>query len=238
MPIRVLQLSDTHLTAAHSGNADTDPDHRLRSALEAHRRTGVHADLTVVSGDLADDGSAPACRRLAAALAPLRTPVLAVPGNHDDPDTVAETFPSDMLETQGWRILGIDTSRPGDIHGTIDTAAETNRLDALDERPTVLVLHHPPLSPSAIPAFQLVGGGELMAALRERPYVKALLTGHLHDPFELRTDTGIQILGCPSTLIGFRHTGDDTVIGEGHIVGVRQVTLHDDGTVSSTVVAS
>ncbi|MHC3470892.1 metallophosphoesterase [Streptomyces sp. 7R007] len=236
--MHVLQLSDTHLTSSVSDDAPTGPDHRLHTALEAHRRTGVRADVTVVSGDLADDGSAAACRRLADALTPLRTPVLAVPGNHDAPGTVAEFFPATTVEAGNWRLVGIDTSRPGDIHGTIDTAAEMKRLDALDERLTVLVMHHPPLSPSTIPAFQLAGAAHLLAALRERPHVKALLTGHLHDPFERQADNGPRILGCPSTLIGFRHTGDDTVVGEGHVTGVRQVTLHDDGTVSATVVTS
>jgi Icc protein len=237
MPARVLQLSDIHFRA-DGGNVDgREPDERLRLVLDAWQRTARPVDLVVLTGDLADDGSFAACRRLSAALAPLSVPVIAVPGNHDRADVVRAVFGADGATAGGWDVIGVDTSRPDQIHGTVDVAAVTERLDAGDGRPTLLAMHHPPTGPSAHRWFQLEGAEELLAALASRPQVRAIMSGHLHDPFEMRAHTGLRVLGCPSTLVAFRHAGGEVVVGGGEVTGARLLELADDGTVASQVLA-
>lgn len=232
MVIRLLQLSDTHFAAGGAEVNGRDPAVRLAAVLDAVR---VDVDALVLTGDLADDGSRAGCERLAARLAPLGRPVLAVPGNHDDPRAVRDVFGPDVLEVGGWRLVGVDTSRPGRIPGAVEVAAEMARLDAYDDRPTLLAMHHPPVSPSTHPWFELAGAAELTAAVARRPHVRALLTGHLHHPFEAEAG-GVAVLGAPSVLIAFRHDGDEVVMGGADTTGARVVSLHDDGTLTSSLI--
>ena len=65
--------------------------------------------------------------------------------------------------------------------------------------------------------------------LARRPHVAAVLSGHLHQPFEDEVH-GVRVLGCPSTWVGIRHDGDAYVVGGDDRTGARWLALHDDGT--------
>lgn len=237
MSVRLLQLSDIHFANAGAMVGGRDPARRLHAVLAAARLETSTANALVLTGDLTEDGSRSACEELSAALAPLGLPTLAVPGNHDDPRAVRDTFGPDILKIGGWRIIGIDSTRPAEIHGAVDVDAEMSRLDDYDRRPTALAMHHPPVTPSTNAWFQLEGAAELRAAVAQRSHVKALFTGHLHHPFEARVGDAT-LLGCPSTLVAFQHKGDEVVIGGRGTTGARLITLHDDGTVASVLITA
>lgn len=236
----VLQLSDIHLTAARGGPVSgCDPDERLAAVIAAWVATSRPADLVVLSGDNADDGSAAAYARLAAVTGQLAAPVLALAGNHDVPAEMEAAFGGQSVaEVGAWRIVGLDSSRPHQVHGTIDAAAAAALLDGLDGRPTIVGIHHPPVSRSRHQYFQLDGGDELLAALGARPHVRALISGHLHDPFDFEGPAGLALLGCPSTLVSMRHTGDTWETAAGGPTGARVLDLGDDGTLVSTILAA
>jgi Icc protein len=239
----VLQLSDIHLTGHPGGPVSGyDPDARLRTVLDAWRDRGQTPDLALVTGDNTDDGSVEGYRRLLRALEPLDAPVLAVAGNHDRPTVMAEVFgASTEAEVGAWRIVGVDSSRPAQVHGTVDVAATTARLDALaaqDRRPTVLAIHHAPSPPSTNPWFQLDGAGDLLDELRLRPQVQLVVSGHLHLAFEVGRSGGPTLLGAPSTIMGIAHDGDRYEIGAPVPTGGRILTLGDDGTWSSELLVA
>lgn len=89
----------------------------------------------------------------------------------------------------------------------MDPAAVLATLDALDDRPTVLAVHHPPAGTSTHAWFQLAGAGLLLEGLATRPHVRLVVSGHLHEPFDRRAGT-LGLLGAPSTLYGIRHQGE------------------------------
>ncbi len=233
----VLQLSDTHLRADASERVyERDPDGRLATVLAAWVASGERADAVLLTGDLADDGSAPPLERIAAAVAPLDCPVLAIPGNHDSPAAVATLWgASDVLAVEGWHVVGVDTTIPGEVHGAVDVAAVTATLDALDDRPVLLALHHPPLSRSTGPMFRLVGASALLDALAARPKVRAVVAGHLHDAVTITATSGLPVLGAPSTLMGITHTGDDMEIDPAAPIGARVLHLEADGTFTTEI---
>lgn len=233
--VTVLQLSDTHLVAEPGGPVHgLDPDARLDDVLAAWAASDEAADLILLTGDLTDDGSVTACERLAAALGRLDAPVLATAGNHDRPDAVSAVFGSHhVAELDGWRVVAFDTSVPGEIHGAIDVPAALGALDALDARPTVVALHHPPLSRSSHPWFQLHGAEQLLAGLGDRPHVRGVVAGHLHDAVELSSASGVPVLGCPSTLYAITHRGDEMELGSDAPRGARIIELGDDGEMTS-----
>ncbi|MDQ2726503.1 MAG: metallophosphoesterase [Actinomycetota bacterium] len=240
MTATVLQLSDTHLTATPGGPVSgVDPDRRLAVVLGAWSALGQPADLVVVTGDDADDASTAAYTRLAKILEPLGAPILALAGNHDKPEGVAAAFgESTIAEVGAWRIVGLDSSRPEQVHGTVDVTAALAALDALDDRPTVVAIHHPPRSRSTHPWFRLDGAVELVEGLGVRRHVRAVITGHVHELFDFEGPGGMALLGCPSTLGAIAHEGARYEHRADGITGARVLYLHDDGTLASTVVVA
>jgi Icc protein len=237
MPATILQLSDTHLPEAPGERVyDLDADERLAAVLAAWTATGEHADLVLLTGDLANEADASSCERLASAVSALNSPVLALPGNHDRPEVVADVWGGDdTAEAGGWRVLAVDTTIPGAVHGAVDVDAVLGRLDELDDRATVLALHHPPLSRSTHPQFRLEGAAALLEGLADRPHVRAVVGGHLHDAVELTGPSGPPVLIAPSTLMGITHQGDQMTIDPDAPRGARVLRLGDDGILTSRV---
>lgn len=233
----MLQLSDTHLPADASQRVyERDPDARLATVLAAWVATGQRTDAVLLTGDLADDGSAAPLERIAASVAPLGCPVLAIPGNHDSPEAVAAQWGDTPTARVGaWHVVGVDTTIPGEVHGEVDVAAVSAILDELDERPVLLALHHPPLSRSTGPIFRLDHAAALLEALAAWPKVRAVVAGHLHDAVVLTSPSGLPVLGAPSTLMGITHSGDDMAIDPAAPIGARVVHLEADGTFTTEV---
>jgi Icc protein len=231
----VLQISDTHLRAEPNTPAHRDPDAALAATMDAVRN--VSADLLLLTGDLSDDGSVPALERLRSIVGVLSPAILAIAGNHDEPRNVRAVFgPTDTVDLGAWRVLGVDSVIPGQDHGSVDVDGLTRRLDLLDARPTMLAIHHPPRSPSTNPMFQLLGADEMLAALRDRPHVRAVVSGHLHEAFE-RHDGQVQLFGSPSSYYAITHTADQYQLVSDGLVGVQVLTLGDDGSFACERVA-
>jgi Icc protein len=226
----VLQVSDTHLRAEPHTPVDNDPDASLSATLDAVR--GISADLVLLTGDIADDASISALRRVHQLVGGIGAPIMAVAGNHDDLGSVRTVFGSvDAAEIGAWRVLGVESVIPGQDHGAVDVGELTRRLDLLDDRPTLLAIHHPPRSPSTNPMFQLIHADEMLAAVLARPHVRAVVSGHLHEAFD-RHDRDLQLIGGPSSYYAIEHVGDEYLFGGDGLVGAQVLTLGDDGSFS------
>jgi 3',5'-cyclic-AMP phosphodiesterase len=231
----VLQISDTHLRATPHTPSDRDPDAALLATIDAVRN--VNADLVLLTGDLSDDGSVAALQRLRSIVGTLTPAILATAGNHDDADNVHAVFgPTDTADLGTWRVLAVESVIAGEDHGGVDVEKLAKRLDALDERPTVLGIHHPPRSPSTHAMFQLIGAEEMLAVLRDRPHVRAVVSGHLHEAFD-RYDGDLRLLGSPSSYYAIEHTGDQYTLVPDGIVGAQVLSLGDDGSFACERVA-
>ena len=237
MTVTVLQISDTHFGAtADQLVSGYHPEGRLGLVINAWQNTGETADLVLLTGDDTDEGTPAAYARLASALEALEAPVLALSGNHDVTEEVVKAFGgAEIAELGAWRIVGVNSTRPNEVHGTVDVEAVCELLDALDDRPTILAIHHPPVSRSTNVYFRLNGGDALLEALAARPHVKALVSGHLHDAFEFVGPNGLALLGCPSTLMAIGHEGNTFSIGVAAPTGARILRLSDDGTFTTSL---
>lgn len=233
----ILQLSDTHLVATPGVPVHgADPDANLDAVLAACEPHISDVDLVVLSGDLTDDQSPAAYLRLRERVDELGIASIALAGNHDDAVVLAEHFDTPTVTGLGdWRIVGIDTARLDQAHGTVDVAAAAAVLEDLDG-PVLLVMHHPPTSPSTRPTFSLDHDDEFLAMIASTPRVRGIISGHLHQPFERILTGGAVLLGCPSTLIGVVHTGATYHNGEGAVIGARFIHLQADGTVGNQLI--
>jgi 3',5'-cyclic-AMP phosphodiesterase len=233
----VLQLTDTHMRADERPVYGHSPEQRLRLVLAACARKLPKIDLVVLTGDQSDDGELEAQRRVKAIVEEeLQAPIIAIPGNHDSVAGDRPAFgPDPPVELGAWRVIGLDSSVPGEIHGALDVSAVERLLDALDHRPTMIALHHPPVPPSSHPWFQLDGAKELLASLAVRPHVRALISGHVHTPVTL-TRGELALMGAPSTLAAFVFQGDGLPVTADGPVGARVIRLSADGSLDSALI--
>ncbi|MGH3165950.1 MAG: metallophosphoesterase family protein [Trebonia sp.] len=185
MPHRILHLSDTHVTASGFDQDGVDALGALDQILRDCRHLpGV--DLVVVTGDIADDGSAEGCAlvrdRVGRFAADRRIPHVYTTGNHDRRPGFTAALGTGHLDARGTdighvlpgldderaavsmagglRVVTLDSLVPGSAHGVVGRA----QLDALrellrDNAPggTILALHHPPVHAPGAPWMAEMG---------------------------------------------------------------------------------
>lgn len=193
----LIQISDPHVVAGPAGDAAADA---LAQVVAEVCALPVPIDGVLVSGDLVHDGAPESYARVREVLEPLPAPVHVIPGNHDDPAALAEAFPGPEEAMVGeLRLLLVDTHRPGTDAGRLDVEALAARLD---DRPTLIAMHHPPLR-SGIKAIDDLGLSDadrdrLEALLTRSPQVQRVLCGHVHR-VTFETLGGVGIFTAPAT---------------------------------------
>jgi 3',5'-cyclic-AMP phosphodiesterase len=212
-PFVLLQLSDPHVGAEWHG---FDPVARLHEAVAAVRELPDRPDAVLLSGDLTDNALPDEYEAVREALAPLRAPVFAQPGNHDERAPLRQAFGlagtgaeriDYSAELGPLRLVALDSTVPGRVEGRLDAAALAwldAELAAAPRLPTVVAMHHPPLA-TGIPAWD---GINLTAAERaalgevvaRHPQLLAIVGGHLHTGAGSAL-AGVPVLAVPSTYL-------------------------------------
>jgi 3',5'-cyclic-AMP phosphodiesterase len=212
-PVLLAQLSDPHLGAAWE---EVDPRPRLEQVIEAVRSLPNPVDAVVVSGDLTADGGAEDSLLARQLLDRLQVPVHVLPGNHDLRASLRGTFdlpgegddPIDYAVDVGEiRLVVLDSTVPRQDPG----AFGPDQLSWLDaelskepERPTILAMHHPPLT-TAVPEWDAINlplseREALAGVVARHPQLRAIIGGHLHRVAS-STLAGCPVLSAPSTYL-------------------------------------
>ena len=192
-PTLLVQLSDLHIGGNENG---LDPIPRLETVIAAVRSLPNRPDAVLVSGDLTDDGAGDGYRLAREMLAQLEVPLHVIPGNHDDRGRLREAFdlagsgeePINYSARVGeLRLVAFDSIVPGQDPG--DFPPEQLRwldgeLAAEPEAPTLLALHHPPLS-TGIAEWDAINlqppqREALAEVVAGHPQLLGLVGGHLH----------------------------------------------------------
>ncbi|MEO0818825.1 MAG: phosphodiesterase [Pseudomonadota bacterium] len=198
--VRILQISDTHICppgVLAYGKVDTaDALARMVAHVSALEEDCGAIDAIVVSGDVAEDGSAAAYRAFRALTAPLRDRLFLLPGNHDTRDGMRAAFvetthlppgpgPMDWAARVGsMRLIGLDTTVPGAPHGMLShdqlVWLETELLT--EALPTLVFMHHPPFDTGIghMDVQRLRNGDALIDLAARHPCVLLLACGHVH----------------------------------------------------------
>ncbi|MBT8047765.1 MAG: metallophosphoesterase [Gammaproteobacteria bacterium] len=207
--LKILQLSDAHLSA------DCAADYRGQNAEQnlerlIPRAKGWKPDCLLLTGDISEDASPASYQRIAARLKCLSVPVLALPGNHDDPDEMRKHFPQGpwrgplAYEAGPWLLILMDSTTRGSISGSISQQA-LDQMDLLVERSSakhvLLGLHHQPVSVNApwIDRYGLRDSERLFERLDRTDRLRCIVWGHVHHDFQ-STRKGVLLLGAPSTV--------------------------------------
>jgi 3',5'-cyclic-AMP phosphodiesterase len=225
---RIAQISDTHLRQHPADLGDLlGPDACLERTVEALR---THApDAVLLTGDIADDGSTEATKRARAIIEQLGVPIIATPGNHDIKAEVELVFGASDVTVPGWEIVVINTVIPATEHGCVDIENLADQLARTQGRPTFVAMHHPPITLSTHRWFNLDGASDMVRVVAQHPNVKAVVSGHLHQAFDVHIDHASYI-GCPSAWYAITHTGDTWAEAKDGFVGGNLYELHADGT--------
>lgn len=198
--VRILQISDTHIVARGErayGRVDTGAAlARMVAAINQQVALLGPIDLVFVTGDLVDLGTAAEYAEFRRLTAPLTIPMVAVPGNHDDRETMRAAF-----EDQPWMpesgpinlrvdldavtVLGLDSAVTGAPHGALEPATLAwlqDQLDALAPKPLLVGLHHPPFETgiALMDRQRLLQSDGLARCLAAYPGPCRLVAGHVH----------------------------------------------------------
>jgi Icc protein len=215
-PTLLVQISDIHIGGSEEGK---DPIPRVEAVVQAIRSLPNPPDAVLVSGDLTDHGSAEEYGIAREILSRLGLPLLVLPGNHDDRARIRAAFdlPGEGEEPVNYsvdvgelRVVLLDSNVPGRDPGAFDD----ERLRWLDqelsrepERPTLLAVHHTPLT-TGIPEWDAinleVGDREALGTVVARhPQLQAIVGGHLHR-VAASALAGRPVLSAPSTYLQVR----------------------------------
>jgi 3',5'-cyclic-AMP phosphodiesterase len=212
-PFVVVQLSDTHVGADWGPGGSVA---KLAATVAAVGASDLTPDAVLISGDLADHGADDEYEQLRELVAPLDAPLYVLPGNHDDRAALRRHFdvPRSGFEPVQYaadlgslRLVTVDTKRVGEDAGELDA----ERLDWLQaaladapDVPTLLALHHPPLTTGIAPVDDVGLPPADQRALGEvvgrHPQVRRIVAGHMHLTAGATLD-GRSVFVAPSTYV-------------------------------------
>lgn len=240
----ILQFTDMHLRDDPAANVrGVVPQRCFEEVLYHAHRKHWPADAVLLTGDLANDEYNDSYTRLAGIAARWETPVLAIPGNHDDKTALRAAFDAvpmaadDILDFEHWRIAALDSQVPGAVHGDLEPGMWQLLEDAAatrGKRNLLICLHHHPLSIGSRWLEDL--GLRNAATFRKRIAtlgVSACLFGHAHQEWD-SAENGVRYLGTPSTGRQFV-SGSDTFAESDQPPAYRWLRLHDDGGIETGV---
>lgn len=218
----IAHISDFHVfsSAPETSLVRADAEAAARKIVADLVALSPSVDAVCLTGDLTDGGSVEDYALLNDILAPIKVPVLVVPGNHDRRDTLRAAF-ADRLPFVGdttlhyetrigdIRVLALDTLVDGRVHGELDAAQLQwlrDKLSTVTPGPTLILMHHPAF-PSWIRALDdmslLSGKSEFAEIVRAYPGVLRILSGHIHRPYHAMWNGAFcAVAGSPAFQIG------------------------------------
>jgi Icc protein len=216
----IAQLSDPHVGVPGtllSGRVDT-ADFLARAVAEINRLEPL-PDIVVLTGDLVAIGETPEYDHLRQIVAPLAMALFVIPGNHDSREPLRAAFGGDgylppdgfiqyVIEDYPLRLVALDTHIPGENGGELcaERLAWLDRtLAAASDRPTVLMMHHPPFLTGIehMDKSALDNPAALAEVVARHSQIERILCGHLHRVIDRRF-AGTIAGTAPSTAHQFR----------------------------------
>lgn len=213
MTVTIAQLSDVHLGFDPHAHRERN-EGRLLAVLATV--ADLAPDAMFVTGDLTEHGAEEDYRRLRDTLAEVTCPVHVMVGNHDRRAAFARVFPETpradgfvqyAVDVGPLRCIALDTLDEGRHGGAFCERRATwlaARLDEAPERPTLILLHHPPVATGIAWMDPDPGAAwieRLMHVLRGRGQVVGLAAGHVHAP-SVSGWEGVPVTVAPSVAPG------------------------------------
>jgi len=242
MTLQILQLSDFHLLKNSVDELRGVPTAvSLADVLAEVRASYSAADLFVFTGDIAAYGDVEAYQQTRELFADLLPRCVMIPGNHDNADLMRQVLPERIAgssgpvtftrDVGGWRLIGLDSHVAGAVHGQLpgeQLAWLTDELSEHSNQPTLLFMHHPPISVVStwLDRIMLRNANELAEVLHAATHVRGVFCGHVHQEFS-GAFGAIPVHTAPATAIQFAPRTEELQF-DNVPPGFRVIELDDD----------
>ncbi len=245
-PVVVLQITDMHLHAAADSRMRGVTTFQTLLAVIDHvqRDERWPPDAIVVTGDIVQDESRAGYERFRDTLAPLAVPVYCLPGNHDDPELMAEVLGQSPFQVCGndkignWTMYFLSSFAHGDDGGSIGPEAIAALGESLSSQANefaMICLHHQPLPMGSawLDGVGLRDAEEFLACVDKHSNVRGVLWGHVHQESD-RNRNGVRYMSTPSTCAQFLPNNDSFSL-DSRPPGSRWLELGADGCIETGV---
>jgi Icc protein len=217
-----------------------ETDSSLRNVLDDAFQPGEEYAAVLVTGDVVQDDPS-GYLRFCSIFAGLGTPVLCIPGNHDEPEAMRHSLAQPPFHYCGthqfgaWRFIMLDSYDPGHVGGRL-APGELARLDAdlaqADGHALVCLHHHPvEMGSRWLDGIGLANAEEFWRVIDAHACVRGVAWGHVHQVYDGERK-GVRLLGTPSTCAQFQPKSDRYAI-DSSPPAYRRLELHDNGLILS-----
>jgi len=244
-PLRIIQISDTHLFSDSSKTLLGVPTQKsFEAVLDLIRQEEKKIDLIIHSGDVAQDYSPDAYVRFAEMIQTFQVPVYCIPGNHDDPSIMVELYPQGLVTnnkhivTKHWQIILLDSHKPHSVAGELNPLELKYLEHCLQTHPELkaaVFFHHQPIQVDSrwLDNVGLLNADKLWEILAKFPQVKAVIFGHIHQEYDQERN-GIKCIAAPSTCFQFMRKQNHFGL-EKLSPGYRWIDFYDDGRMETEI---
>lgn len=244
-PIRLLQLTDSHLRASPEGELKGwRTRDSLAQSLDAALAGQDLPDAILATGDLSQDGTAESYAHLREILGRPGVPVYCIPGNHDDPAVMAKELATPPFIYCGdhalgrWRLVLLatwDGDRGGGRLSEAELARFASSLEQAAEPHVLVVLHHHPVPVNSwLDKVALDNATDFLAIADGCARIRGILWGHVHQVWEGQR-RGMRLLATPSTCFQFLPGASRSDVDPRYGPGWRWLELHHDGRIVTQV---
>jgi Icc protein len=243
-PAFLVQLSDSHLFGeVHGTLLGMNTRDSLQKVIELVRVQQSQIDLLLATGDLSQDGTLASYQQFRELTRQLDAPARWIPGNHDEPQIMAEAAVQSALldsvvDIGNWRVTLLDSAVPGSVPGYLQDEQLQLLARSLSEAPErhhLVCLHHHPVSIGCawMEPIGLRNPEAFFEVLDRFPQVRAVLWGHVHQEID-QLRNNVRLIASPSTCIQFEPGSEDFKVGE-QAPGYRWLRLLPDGRLETGV---
>lgn len=244
-PIRIIQISDTHVLANREGELlGVKTQESFEAVSHLIKQEEKDFQFIIHTGDISQDISTESYQRVADNLNQFHVPVYCVPGNHDEPSVMKHVYPQgntcyeNLLLVKNWQIILLNTQKHRSVAGYLEQSELEHLENCLkknsNHHTAVMFHHHPmPMGSEWLDNLGLKNAAEFWQIILRYPQVNSVFFGHVHQEFS-QLFHGIKCFAAPSTCIQFKPKHDEFAL-DNIPPGYRWIELYDDGSIKTGV---
>jgi Icc protein len=245
-PIKLLQITDTHLFEAEDGCLlSVNTEQSFKAVVNEILDSEFEYEAILATGDISQDHTSGSYQKFEDGIAPLNKPCFWLPGNHDYKPEMTSIIPSKqicdtthVLLADTWQLILLDSQVLGVPHGRLSEDQlkflESKLSEHSDRHSLVLLHHHPVLIGSAwLDQHTLHDSDQFWEVINRHSNVKGILCGHVHQDF-VEMHHNVKVMTTPSTCVQFKPNSDEFAL-DTQCQGWRELYLHRDGELETHV---
>ena len=243
--LALLQITDTHLFAQREKNLLGIQTVDSYDAVIQHAQQYAGACAAVLStGDLSQDHSVASYVHFSERIKTLNMPCYWLPGNHDVQSVMLPSLLNEGLAqtkqivSEHWQIILLDSQLAGVPHGHLteqQLAFLQEKLQEFPEKHTLISVHHHilPVGSAWLDQHILKNNAEFIELIKPFSNVKAVLSGHVHQAFDV-VQEGVRYITSPSTCVQFKPNNNEFAL-DSQEPGYRYLKLQQSGDIETHI---